>query len=668
MSRYIPYPAYYDEMPVDISFVFRNDVPAGKHGFMKVDGSHFAFEDGSPARFWGVNFNGGACFPPFDYSEKVAQRLAQAGCNIVRFHQLDAEWDSPNIFTFNKGERIGSTLELNPRSMKRLDYLIKCLKDNGIYVYLDMVTYRNFKAADGVENALALTDGSTYCYFSDKLIELQKKFIYDIFNHVNPYTGLAYKDDPVIVMSEIINERDLFTKNRLKRDEPYFTEFITKYADWAKENGRAIDFDALKDWDSAQLEDDENDDLTDFKVYQQNKYYNELFEYMKSVGVKYPICGTNWYRNGAVVKSNQVCCEYVDSHMYFYDWKWGEVTKCCMNTPVTKVPTFSMEAISKTRCLDKPLFISEWDMPWPNEYRAESSILWAAIGALNGWSGFAIHTYAYGTRLADMKILGKEVSSSTIGGVPYREGIFSVWNDPAKFGLFYHAALITRRGDVKESPLTIASVCKKGLAGSKYSDMPGLNGADEYAKVGTTFEDCLCKADKYFDEDQPIVDLSKGEITSVTGEMYRNWNKNYGTIDTEMTKVAYGFLGKNGAVAVKGMTVKAETDFGVVALSSLTDEPISKSTNMLLSTIGRAKNTNSRFEGNQMYEWGEAPITVEVIEAELTIETERTDLICWAVNAEGMFTGKAPARFEDGKMIITLGKTIPSPYYLIQAE
>ena len=36
-----------------------------------------------------------------------------------------------------------------------------------------------------------------------------------------------------------------------------------------------------------------------------------------------------------------------------------------------------------------------------------------------------------------------------MGGVPYREGIFSVWNDPAKFGLFYHSALMLRRGDVQ---------------------------------------------------------------------------------------------------------------------------------------------------------------------------------------------------------------------------
>lgn len=76
MSQYIPTPAYPDAMPVDISFVFANEKPAGKHGFLKADGDDFRFEDGTLGRFWGVNFNGGACFPEHDYAEKVTQRLA----------------------------------------------------------------------------------------------------------------------------------------------------------------------------------------------------------------------------------------------------------------------------------------------------------------------------------------------------------------------------------------------------------------------------------------------------------------------------------------------------------------------------------------------------------------------------------------------------------------
>ena len=114
MSRYIPMPAYPDMMPVDISFVFEDEKPAGKHGFLKADGDVFRFEDGTLARFWGVNFNGGACFPDKDYAPKVARRLAQAGCNIVRFHQLDAEWDTPNIFAYSKGKV--SPTHIRPRS------------------------------------------------------------------------------------------------------------------------------------------------------------------------------------------------------------------------------------------------------------------------------------------------------------------------------------------------------------------------------------------------------------------------------------------------------------------------------------------------------------------------------------------------------------------------
>ena len=212
MSKFVPYPLFHDDMPIDISFVFESERPAGKHGFMHTAGDHFEFEDGTEARFWGVNFNGGACFPSHEYAETVADRLAKTGCNIVRFHQLDAEWDSPNIFSFSRGKRLGSTRELDPRSMERLDYLVYCLKERGIYSYLDMLTYRRYKTADGVAAAADMIDSTKYPFncFDERMKELQKEFMSQLWNHMNPYTGLCYKDDPAFVMTEIINENDLF--------------------------------------------------------------------------------------------------------------------------------------------------------------------------------------------------------------------------------------------------------------------------------------------------------------------------------------------------------------------------------------------------------------------------------------------------------------------------
>ena len=44
----------WDASPVDLSFLNRDDRPAGRHGFVKADGDHFVFQDGTPVRFWGA--------------------------------------------------------------------------------------------------------------------------------------------------------------------------------------------------------------------------------------------------------------------------------------------------------------------------------------------------------------------------------------------------------------------------------------------------------------------------------------------------------------------------------------------------------------------------------------------------------------------------------------
>jgi len=283
----------------------------------------------------------------------------------------------------------------------------------------------------------------------------------------------------------------------------------------------------------------------------------------------------------------------------------------------------------------------------------------------------AIHTYSYSTNLDKMDILGKEVSSSTIAGVPYREGIFSVWNDPAKFGLFYHAALIVRRCDItpanKKIGVTIPTLEKmvtnihqSGLEIHRLATV--LDGEDA---VGC--HEVRSAADTITWADPNVV-------RSDNGQMWRNLAKKVGGIDTPRTKIIYGKLTEGRdctpikCTEVDGMKVVGYTDFGVIALSSLTDDPICKSDNMLLSTIGRARNSDAVFDGDKMLDYGRAPIMSEVIHADITIQTERTDLQVWGVNAEGFYVGNLPTTFEDGYMKFTVGAKWPASYYLIVAE
>ena len=242
MSRYIPFPAYADKAPIDISHLFESEKPAGNHGFLTVRGDRFVFEDGTPVRFWGTNLNSGAAFPEKPYAEGLAKRHASYGCNMVRLHQIDADWATPNLYQLRKGKRLSNTCSFDPESLDRLDYLIYCLKREGIYVYLDMLTYRKFKEEDGVRNAVALgNNASPYCQFDPTLIELQKGYMRGLWLHRNPYTGLEYRDDPVFALSDVVNESCLFgCFDQTISVEPYATEFRQMFGSWCKKKGYKV--------------------------------------------------------------------------------------------------------------------------------------------------------------------------------------------------------------------------------------------------------------------------------------------------------------------------------------------------------------------------------------------------------------------------------------------
>jgi hypothetical protein len=182
------------------------DAPAGKHGFLTTKDGNLYFEDGTPARFWGTNLVGGDVFAPDARLDSALSRLAKMGCNMLRLHHLDAQWAKPNIFGNAEGTRA-----LSDASMRQLDYLIYRCKERGIYVFLDFLVHRGFTAADGVQDSPPDLGGKQAGFFSRKLIDLQKEYISSLLNHVNQFTGLAYRDEPAIAASEFINESTVFT-------------------------------------------------------------------------------------------------------------------------------------------------------------------------------------------------------------------------------------------------------------------------------------------------------------------------------------------------------------------------------------------------------------------------------------------------------------------------
>ncbi|MDR2578650.1 MAG: carbohydrate binding domain-containing protein, partial [Chitinispirillales bacterium] len=182
------------------------DAPAGKHGFLTVRDGNLYFENGTPARFWGTNLVARDCFATDAQIDSAVSRLAKMGSNMLRLHHMDAPWTSPNIFGNTPGTRAFSK-----ESMRQLDYLIARCKEKGIYIFLDFLVHRDFTEADGVENRPPDLGGKQIGFFSRQIIDLQKEYNENLLNHVNQFTGIAYKDEPAIAASAFINESTVFS-------------------------------------------------------------------------------------------------------------------------------------------------------------------------------------------------------------------------------------------------------------------------------------------------------------------------------------------------------------------------------------------------------------------------------------------------------------------------
>ena len=100
-------------------------------------------------------------------------------------------------------------------------------------------------------------------------------------------------------------------------------------------------------------------------------------------------------------------------------------------------------------------------------------------------------------------------------------------------------------------------------------------------------------------------------------------------------------------------------------MSSLTDEALDKTDNILLTAVGRAQNTDAKFYKEYMLDIGKPPVLIENIEAEIEIDTVHPDLQVWAISPEGYYIGTVPTSYENGKLTLRIGEVSQSMYYLI---
>lgn len=178
---------------IDMSFL--SPGPAGAHGFLGGRGEALVDSHGREVRLFGTNVCDFHAMPPKDLAPRIARRLRELGVNFIRLHYFD--WAPAP-----KGILNADMQTLAPEKLDQLDWLVAKLKENGVYVDVNLHVARGFREMPPEWDWMGKGVGRLHRPYIDS----QKRYARDLLTHVNPYTGKAYTDEPAVAVIEIDNE------------------------------------------------------------------------------------------------------------------------------------------------------------------------------------------------------------------------------------------------------------------------------------------------------------------------------------------------------------------------------------------------------------------------------------------------------------------------------
>ncbi len=670
--------------------------PTGKHGFVKVRGDRFVFQDGTPARFWGGQIS------PWtkEQTDYAVRCLRKRGINMVRMHGLG--------FLNRRGAT--TSFEYDSDAFDRLDYILYRCGQEGIYVVLDVDYTFGVRPGDRVAG---LERGGTrfLMFFNDKIAEIKRRRMTDIFTHLNPYTNRRYCNDPTLALVEICNEDSLFWHGIDGVPEPFKTQLIEKFKVWLKQKygtterlrgawradgrdglgqteglGKQEKLEIVGIWEFSERRGKEypekvNRGLDQLRFFMdlEQAYWQGSRYHLRKIGVKVPICGTNWKGGGFTTRvhmKTQAELDYIDRHGY-WDHPQGEggdrwrISRCkFFNLPMIKAATAGEDSqqennvgnlvLSKAweQVLGMPMSVSEWNTCVSNEYSLEGPGLIAAYGLLQGWDApleFGHHSPDWRPKLGPNS--------------------FDMLSNPPQLLQYPILARMWHRQDVRE-----AEVVAETLYGPdeifefKDDRRPLPMMAACVGKVGYRFVDeprrpIVKNIDRYWD-------ARTLTARSITGELMWNASDGIMTIDTPRTAGVIGFLSLSDQRTTSA-TFESSTRFGAVYVTSLDDDkPICSAHRLLVAAIGPARNTgmeylitdekSKRHDSNlwRLKNAGDAPILLEAIVGRLTIRTDHADEFnVWALDVNGKRLTQLPVKAEAGQLTINLERKYGTMYY-----
>ena len=465
-----------------LDFSWLNEAPVGKHGFVTVKNGKFQFDDGTPVKFFGANLGFAAAMPEKRTAEAMAEDLYRSGANMARLHATDLAGAS--LIDYSKE----NTDQFDEVMLDRLDYLVHCLRQRGIYIHLDMTAGRTFTAADGfTEEELEYASKTIRAvrFFDERVIQLEMDYIKRYLTHRNPYTGMRYVDDPAIAIVQYTNENSITwyqipgTVTAFDRalDLRFNLWLLDKYGSrealekaWTNADGvctlgkdenpekGTVIRPPLSSWGEPLTRwNNPPEDVrapvrhAEFMAFLQEIEENTfmgVYKMIRQLGYRSAINLSNYPEAAMDLKMNTLG-DVTEKNPY-WDHPIGAYTPPSQFSPEEmasidpRVPravhnSHSLGIASRGRAADKPFMITEWNATNTTPFRADALFQIAAYGALQDWDGFTLFIYTF------------DGDDETFFRKKHFDTFFASNVDPAMWAQFGIAAAIFRLGLVKKA-------------------------------------------------------------------------------------------------------------------------------------------------------------------------------------------------------------------------
>ncbi len=693
-------------------------VPCGTYGRVVVNGNGrtvFEKRPETPVRFIGYSFGPSPNNISKDKKavEAFADALAAQGYNMVRFHGINGllmsrhKWDGklyddPDTIPFIEDHE------------DRFHYLVHCLKQRGIYIYLDLATFSSgWTTADvwggGPQGfAYGLIAGN------EQYRANYRAGVLRMLRAQNPYTGMKLADDPVFAVMLFYNEQNLrwsMSDYMGKLMQPKWIEFLkAKYGTLDKVRGAWTETPPPADatWESlpilnmpaTQQATEFARDMAEFIVKVELETTDWYKSVMKEVG--YRGLTTQWdfiYRLSEIPARASV--PVVSQHAYHaHPSNFISVNSHVPQSSVITSGCSMFRVLAPVRMIDRPYMVAEYGQVFWNRFRHEQGLS-GAYGALQEWDLLMVHstpTVKAGTRIlpfhagSDPAIRAAEVVTAYAylrGDVaPAKNTIvfpitdefifqknrpFTAFNGNLAF-LFAVSRIGARyEGDIQRNIKADLEV--KPLGGAGFNDF-GMYGTvtDSYRGTDVLRDELARMRELKLIGAENRTDPEKGIYQSDTGEITMHLHKG-GILDVITPRLEGSTVKANEMRKLGRLTIVASScpaAFTVIARNA--EKTVATDDSLLLVINTDALNSAMTFADStreRLIDIGTLPVLYQTGQFEVKVRNSTlVEPVVHALKLNGERGDKLPARYENGELIFKVDTAKlpvagPTPFFEI---